>query len=513
MRGAGISLTRIDGYVTEIEYVYWFYRELGPSALNLVLTMQGVEPVPLAEGFSYCELGCGHGLSVNIFSACHPNGEFHGVDFNHNHIVNARELSDQAKRSNAFFWEASFADLDKLPLPDFDFIVLHGVYSWINAENRQHILEFIRRKLKKGGVVYVSYNTMPGWASFMPVRELLISYADAEPGPIQEQIDRSVGFLARLNELNVSYFNNNPSAKSLLTSLSACPSSYLAHELFNRDWKLFYHSDVAQELISAGIFFAGSANLIDNIDSLRFSPDEARLFNEIADPVMRESVKDLMDCQQFRRDVFTKGRPSLPAEAHREGFCKIRFAALLPESAGELTAKFPRGEAKLSEELYRPVLSALKEGPHSVEGMLLRKDTGQLGRDKLIEVLMVLAAAGRIVPAVEPPAESIDSARLLNYAIMEYAVKTGLDIPFLASPVLQSALKSDWVTRALLVCEITDGGDLLSFAQTVMQRGRYPLLKDGVALQSTDEIAEELERRVRAFPTQELPWLKQLRVV
>lgn len=475
--------------------------------------MQGVEPVSLAEGFSYCELGCGHGLSVNIFSACHPDGEFHAVDFNPNHILNARDLSRQAKLSNAFFWEASFADLDKLPLPDFDFIVLHGVYSWINAENRQHILEFIRSKLKSGGVVYLSYNTMPGWASFMPVRELLISYADAQPGTIQEQIDRSVEFLGRLQGLNISYFNNNPYAKILLTALSACPSSYLAHELFNRDWKLFYHSEVAIDLTSAGLTFAGSANLIDNIDFLRFSPDESRMLNAIPDPVMRESVKDLTDCQQFRRDVFTKGRRPLTPEAHRQEFCKARFAMLMQESAEDLTAKFPRGDAKLPEELYRPVLSVLREGPNSAEEMLLRTDIAPLGRDKIIEVLMVLTAAGKILPATVPSSENIDSARLLNYAIMEHAVKTGLDIPFLASPVLQSAIKVDWVTRALLLHEITDGNDRLSFAREAMLHGRHPLLKDGLALQSADEIAEELELRVRAFQTQELPWLKQLKVI
>jgi hypothetical protein len=46
-----------------------------------------------------------------------------------------------------------------------------------------------------------------------------------------------------------------------------------------------------------------------------------------------------------------------------------------------------------------------------------------------------------------------------------------------------------------------------------MLHGRHPLLKDGVALQSADEITEELERRVLAFQTQELPWLRQLSVI
>lgn len=513
MEGVDGKFARIDGYVAGIDYVYWFYKELGPSALNLVLTMQGIEPVPLAQGFTYCELGCGHGLSVNMFAACHPEGEFHGVDFNQNHIASARELSTQAKLANATFWEASFADLPELPLPHFDFIVLHGVYSWINAEHRQHILDFIRARLKSGGIVYVSYNTMPGWASFMPVRELLISYADAQAGPLQDQIGRSVAFLSRLHELDISYFNNNPYAKSLFKSLSSCPSSYLAHELFNRDWKLFYYADVAKELAAAGLTFAGSASLIDNIDFLRFSPDEARVLNGISDPVMRESTKDLIVSQQFRRDVFTKGRPALGPETHIRKFCAVRFATALPESAEELTAKFPRGDAKLPAELYRPVLAAFREGAHSVDDLLQRTDTALLGKGKAIEALMVLIAAGQIVPATDPSPESINSTTLLNFAIMERTVAMALDIPFLASPMVRSGLKADWVTRALLMGEASGAGDLLSYAGAVMQHGKYPLMKDGAVMQSADDIAAELGRRVQAFQAQELPWLRRLRVI
>ena len=57
-------------------------------------------------------------------------------------------------------------------LPEFDFIGLHGVWSWVSPENQKIIINFIRKKLKVGGVVYISYNTLPGWLQMIPLREL-----------------------------------------------------------------------------------------------------------------------------------------------------------------------------------------------------------------------------------------------------------------------------------------------------------------------------------------------------
>jgi len=66
--------------------------------------------------------------------------------------------------------------VERSDLPDFDFITLHGIYSWISPENRRTIVEFMRRKLKPGGIVYISYNCMPGWAGMMPLRRLLVEH-------------------------------------------------------------------------------------------------------------------------------------------------------------------------------------------------------------------------------------------------------------------------------------------------------------------------------------------------
>ena len=83
-----------------MEYVHNFCREMSPFALNFVLTMQGIEPIPLSHGFSCCVLGCGQGMSTNIFASCHPEGQFHAIDFNRTHIQGASGLAAQARLAN-----------------------------------------------------------------------------------------------------------------------------------------------------------------------------------------------------------------------------------------------------------------------------------------------------------------------------------------------------------------------------------------------------------------------------
>jgi SAM-dependent methyltransferase len=65
-------------------------------------------------------------------------------------------------------FDESFAEFASRDLPEFDYIGLHGIWSWISDENRAVIVDFIRRKLKVGGVLYISYNTLPGWAPLPP---------------------------------------------------------------------------------------------------------------------------------------------------------------------------------------------------------------------------------------------------------------------------------------------------------------------------------------------------------
>ena len=500
-----------EGYVVGIEYLFGVHRELAPTALNAVLLMQGREPVALQDGFSYCDLGCGQGDSVNFFAACHPEGEFHGVDFNPGHIAGAKSLSGEAALDNVSFWEASFVDLARLPLPGFDFIVLHGVYSWVAAETRRGLVEFMADKLKPGGVVYLSYNCLPGWSAYAPLRELLYSYADTQSGTLERRIELAIEFVDRLKSARAAVFTASPALGSFFEYLCTLPRNYLAHEFFNRDWAPFYHAELVKDLAAAKLSFSGPANFAENHDIFRFDEEQQRLIDGVTDPVMRESVKDVVVNQLLRRDLFTLDRPSITPSRQERLLLTCRFALIVPERNLERKALLPIGEAVLDRELYDPILSALELEPHSLGELLQRREIGALGLTRVRLALIVLLSADYVMPAVEPTGQCLSTTGKLNAVLLKRESRNN-GKSFLASPVLRNAVKVEWLERLLILCEMDGNSEPQSYVRAHMEANHHQLSKDGEMLQSEDEILAELALRIESFRACRLPLLRRLGV-
>ena len=162
-----------SGYITDLGYTYGYYAEMDPARIKLVMTLAGYKTPEITTA---CELGLGQGVSCNIHAAG-GSAQWYGNDFNPKHAVFARQLGDAAGHTGKWF-DDSFAEFAVRPdLPDFDFIGLHGIWSWVSRENHSEIVSFLRNKLRVGGIVYISYNTLPGWSAFTPVRQLFHEYA------------------------------------------------------------------------------------------------------------------------------------------------------------------------------------------------------------------------------------------------------------------------------------------------------------------------------------------------
>ena len=161
----------IGGYVADLPYLRDFKPMLAPAWLDHVALVCGVEP-PARDSFAWCDLGCGQGVTAVILAATHPHGTFDGIDAMPMHIEHARRLAAEAGIGSARFHLADFAAAADLALPAFDYIVAHGVYSWVDEPSRAALRGFVDRHLKPGGLVYVSYNAMPGWARDLPFQRL-----------------------------------------------------------------------------------------------------------------------------------------------------------------------------------------------------------------------------------------------------------------------------------------------------------------------------------------------------
>src|SRR5476651_1447934 len=165
--------------------------------MRLAFLKAGLQAPEIATA---CELGCGQGVSIGIHAAASTTQWF-GTDFNPAHIAFARTLSE-ASGADVRLYSDTFVDFaDRADLPDFDFIALHGVWSWISDRNRAAIVKFVRRRLKPGGVLCISYNALPGYTAIEPIRHLLaehIGIAGNKGRPIVERIAAALDFAEEL---------------------------------------------------------------------------------------------------------------------------------------------------------------------------------------------------------------------------------------------------------------------------------------------------------------------------
>jgi SAM-dependent methyltransferase len=126
------------------------------------------------------ELGCGEGMNLLPLAERLPQSEFVGVDLSAAQIAVANEARAVCLIQNARF---ICADLREFEPETFDYVIAHGVYSWVPDDVKDRLLAICSRALAPGGVAYVSFSTLPGWAMLSGLRAFLIAETRHETAP------------------------------------------------------------------------------------------------------------------------------------------------------------------------------------------------------------------------------------------------------------------------------------------------------------------------------------------
>lgn len=515
---AGKVANWASGYIDEVAYSHGFYRQLTPTIMSFAALSRGQTFDLSAPSVEYCELGCGQGFSANLLAAANPHIQFHAMDFNPAHIANARRLASEAKLTNVHFYENAFADFYSRPgLPEnFDFIVLHGVFTWVSAENRKHIVDFIAAKLKPGGLVYVSYNAMPGWTITLPIRRLLVDRAGRATGPLAPRIDDALNLVTSLAEAHSDFFKHHVAATVRLRSMMDMARNYLAHEYFNRDWTPFYFEDVANELAEAKLSFVGSLNFIDHFDDVSLSDGQRKILESEIDPIRREGLRDFIVNQLFRTDLFCKG--ALPhTERSAVGiWLETRFVLSISVEEIPLSVKTRLGEIDLTVSLYQSLFEAFSHGPLSAREILMRNAVDGVSWGALTRAITVLVGANYLQPCLPEveQAERAERCKDFNFAICKHA-ENSEDHQFLASPLTGGGLAINRSDR-LFMLAIKEGKqrpeDWASDAWSILAPQGQRLLREGKMLETDDENIAELILRAEKFARYRLPVIRNLRI-
>lgn len=504
------------GYVADIGYTYGYYTELNPLRVKLPFLDAGIA---FPEIGTACELGFGQGMSANIHAAASAV-QWWGTDFNPAQAGFAQELA-VASGAGARLFDQSFAEFcHRADLPDFDYIGLHGIWSWISDQNRAVIVDFVRRKLKVGGVLYMSYNTYPGWAPMLPLQHLLARHTDsmgAAGAGTLNRLDAALDFAKRFLATHPLYAQANPSISSRLQKLTEQNRNYLAHEYFNRNWDPMHFAEFAKWIDPAKVTYACSAHLLDHVDAVNLSAEQQQFLQTLPDPMFRQTVRDFMVNQQFRRDYWVKGARLLNLLDKTEQIRTHRVILVAPRNGVELKATGSIGEATLNEGVYLPILDLLADHKPRTLNQIEQavKDKG-LVFAQVLQAIMVLVGKGDLAAVQDDKA--ITKARpytdKLNAYLMNKA-RGSNDLAYLASPVTGGGIAVNRFQQLFLLAKTQGKKTPEEYAQLVwhlLAAQNQRLTKEGKAIESVEENLAELTGQAQEFVEKRLPVLKALGV-
>ena len=287
-----------------VPYKSFPFRQSHPERLATIAHLHGVQSRPIGR-CRVLEIGCASGGNILPLADRMPDSEFVGIDLSRHQIEEGRRLAEAASLTNLQLINADIRSFDQTQEP-FDYIIAHGVYSWIPDDAQQALLDVCGRMLSEGGIAYVSYNTFPGWRMRGIVRDMM-SYHTRGEGKPEDQVRKARALLNFLAESVPT--EENPYGLLLnqeLRQLQDKEDYYLLHEHLEDVNEPVYFADFAQRVCSRGLQYLGEADFsvmaIEN-----FPPTVASMLQNLANDILEtEQYMDFVRNRMFRQTLLCR---------------------------------------------------------------------------------------------------------------------------------------------------------------------------------------------------------------
>lgn len=433
------------GYFGEIEYgVYKAFTPMMPPSMQFYCALRGVAAPDFLSGFSYCELGCGHGFGVMMAAALYPEGRFVGVDFSAPQIEKARRMAATAGVDNLDLVETDFGSFADGDAESFDVIALHGVWSWVAPEVQADILRVIDRKLKPHGLVYLSANMMPGWAHVAPAQRLATTLWERRKA---DGLEAALAEFKTVFGLSEHMQGRVPGLKEKIERALTHPG-YFTGEYLSSAWKPLYFTELAEQLGRAGLSFVAASTPLGVFDAMYLTRAQRQYLAGMEDPVYREFLRDIFLSVSFRQDYWSREPRGLSAG---EQYRAMESCSL---SLVKLEGRFPTteemAEREIDGELFQACMKRLARGPALLGELFALAADRPNALAAVLRVILSLLNSGAIALGLGDGENAVVRERARRFNEMALATP-GLPAELqLASPVLRVAVPLNAATLDLL---------------------------------------------------------------
>ena len=223
-----------------------FFLQTHPDRLAALGIFFGMNP-PKVETCRVLELGCGNGCNLIAHAYNMPEAKFVGVDLAENHIADAKRGAAELNLQNVEFEQMDVMEMSVENFGKFDYIIAHGLFSWVPDFVREKVLALYREMLTENGIGYISYNAYPGAHSRDMVRRIMRFYTQNYDEPM-EKVGKAISLLSFLNEYSVE----KDSYRAILQSELKRHFEHEAADIFHDDladcYNPFYFYEFAELL-------------------------------------------------------------------------------------------------------------------------------------------------------------------------------------------------------------------------------------------------------------------------
>ena len=293
----------------DFQYENLAFRNTHPDWLGTVGRIFGMDPAP-ADRCRVLELGCGPGGNLVPLAELLPGSEFVGVDLSSSQIARARADAAAVGATNV-----RFEALDIRDVPDwgpFDYVICHGVFSWVPDDARRRILAIAGEQLAPQGIAYVSYNTLPGWHARGMLRAILRRVVPA--GPPQEMARTARTFLEILRTRTPEQLPLGAWLRGELMLLDQLSDRYLYFEYLVDENVPLYFDEFLQLATDAGLQHLGDADVSSMLPS-QLGEEGERFVDAITRTQLeQEQLLDYLTIRLFRRTLLCRRDVALERE-------------------------------------------------------------------------------------------------------------------------------------------------------------------------------------------------------
>ena len=314
----------------EVPYTALPFVQSHPSRLAAMARLFGIESPPVATA-RVLELGCALGGNLIPMAVSMPDASLLGIDLSARQIEDGNRVVHALGLENIELRHADIADIDE-SWGRFDYIIAHGIYSWVPQPIREKLLEICHVNLAPTGVAYVSYNTHPGWKLRAIARDLMLYHSRNESAPAERiRMSReALDFLGHHLPQDTPYA---AAMRDVLDGLSGVADAYLSHDHLEADNEAFYFHQFVDAARAHQLQYLGEAEFSAMAPQV---PAELKdTLRRIApDLIAREQYLDFLHHRSFRQTLLVHSDAPINRNVEPRTMGAFDYASsIAPESA------------------------------------------------------------------------------------------------------------------------------------------------------------------------------------